>query len=74
MGMALLRYVLDPDVVRVLRVVTAEGRTGFPELNKMIEEQAAQGVAPAVERILRKRKSSLAVSNCRTFPLRRHCC
>src|ERR1700733_11699870 len=51
MGLALLRYVLDPDVVRVLRVVTAEAYR-FPELNQMIEEQAAQGVAPAVERIL----------------------
>jgi TetR/AcrR family transcriptional repressor of mexJK operon len=48
MGLALLRYVLDPDVVRVLRVVTAEAYR-FPELNRMIEEQ---GVAPAVERIL----------------------
>ena len=51
MGLALLRYVLDPDVVRVLRVVTAEAYR-FPELNRMIEEQAAQGVAPAVEKIL----------------------
>ena len=51
MGLALLRYVLDPDVVRVCRVVTAEAYR-FPELNRMIEEQAARGVAPAVERIL----------------------
>lgn len=51
MGLAVLRYVLDPDVVRVLRVVTAEAYR-FPELNRAIEEQAAQGVAPAIERML----------------------
>jgi AcrR family transcriptional regulator len=51
MGLAVLRYVLDPKVVSVLRVAMAEAHR-FPELNKMIEEQAAQGIAPAVERIL----------------------
>jgi AcrR family transcriptional regulator len=51
MGLAILRYVLEPDVVRVLRVVMAEAYR-FPELNRAIEEQAAQGVAPAVEQML----------------------
>jgi TetR/AcrR family transcriptional repressor of mexJK operon len=51
MGTAVLRYVLDPQVVCVLRVVTAEAYR-FPELNRMIEEQAAQGIAPAIERML----------------------
>jgi TetR/AcrR family transcriptional repressor of mexJK operon len=51
MGLAVLRYVLDAKVVSVLRVVMAEAYR-FPELNKMIEEQAAQGIAPAVKRIL----------------------
>jgi TetR/AcrR family transcriptional repressor of mexJK operon len=51
MGTAVLRYILDPKVVCVLRVVTAEAYR-FPELNRMIEEQAARGIAPAVERML----------------------
>src|SRR5579863_3641742 len=44
MGLRVLSYVLDPDVVRLFRVVTAEAYR-FPELNRMIEEQAAHGVA-----------------------------
>lgn len=51
MALGLLSYALDPDVVRVLRVVTAEAHR-FPELNRMIEEQAAVGVAWTVEQVL----------------------
>lgn len=43
MALRVLNYVLDPDVVRLLRVVTAEAYR-FPELNRTIEEQAARGV------------------------------
>ena len=57
MGAAVLRYVLDPDVVSVSRVVTAEAYR-FPELNQMIEEQAALGVTPAIERILQEEVES----------------
>src|SRR4051794_18668732 len=42
MGLRVLNYGLDPDVVRLFRVVTAEAYR-FPELNRMIEEQAAHG-------------------------------
>ncbi|HEY0184742.1 MAG TPA: TetR/AcrR family transcriptional regulator [Rhodopila sp.] len=51
MGMRVLGYVLDPDVVRLFRVVTAEAYR-FPELNRMIEEQAARGIAWAVGQML----------------------
>jgi len=51
MGLRVLSYVLDPDVVRLFRVVTAEAYR-FPELNRMIEEQAARGVAWAVGQML----------------------
>lgn len=51
MAMRVLNYVLDPDVVRLLRVVTAEAYR-FPELNRVIEEQAAHGVAWAVGKML----------------------
>lgn len=53
MGIAVLRYVLDPVVVSVSRVVTAEAYR-FPELNQMIEEQAAQGLIPAVASMLQE--------------------
>jgi TetR/AcrR family transcriptional repressor of mexJK operon len=53
MGMRVLGYGLDPDVVRLFRVVTAEAYR-FPELNRMIEEQAAHGVAWAVGQMLRE--------------------
>lgn len=52
-GTAVLRYVLDPAVVSVTRVVAAEAYR-FPELNQMIEEQAAQGLIPGLERMLRE--------------------
>jgi TetR/AcrR family transcriptional regulator, mexJK operon transcriptional repressor len=51
MGLRVLGYGLDPDVVRLFRVVTAEAYR-FPELNRMIEEQAAHGIAWAVGRML----------------------
>jgi TetR/AcrR family transcriptional repressor of mexJK operon len=51
MGLRVLNYGLDPDVVRLFRVVTAEAYR-FPELNRMIEEQAAHGIAWAVEQML----------------------
>jgi TetR/AcrR family transcriptional repressor of mexJK operon len=51
MAMRVLNYALDPDVVRLLRVVTAEAYR-FPELNRVIEEQAAHGLAWAVGRML----------------------
>jgi TetR/AcrR family transcriptional repressor of mexJK operon len=51
MGMRVLGYGLDPDVVRLFRVVTAEAYR-FPELNRMIEEQAAHGIAWAVGQML----------------------
>jgi AcrR family transcriptional regulator len=51
MAMRVLTYGLDPDVVRLLRVVTAEAYR-FPELNRMIEEQAAHGIAWAVGKML----------------------
>ena len=51
MGMRVLGYGLDPDVVRLFRVVTAEAYR-FPELNRMIEEQAARGIAWAVGQML----------------------
>ncbi len=51
MGLAVLDYALDPDVVRVFRVVTAEAYR-FPELNRMLEEEAARGIAPAVRSML----------------------
>jgi AcrR family transcriptional regulator len=51
MALQVLSYALDPDVVRLFRVVTAEAYR-FPELNRMIEEQAARGVAWAVEQML----------------------
>jgi AcrR family transcriptional regulator len=51
MAMRVLNYGLDPDVVRLFRVVTAEAYR-FPELNRMIEEQAAHGVAWAVGKML----------------------
>jgi TetR/AcrR family transcriptional repressor of mexJK operon len=53
MALRVLSYVLDPDVVRLFRVVTAEAYR-FPELNQMIEEQAARGVAWAVEQMLQE--------------------
>jgi TetR/AcrR family transcriptional regulator, mexJK operon transcriptional repressor len=46
-----LNYGLDPDVVPLFRVVTAEAYR-FPELNRMIEEQAAHGIAWAVGQML----------------------
>ena len=49
--MRVLNYGLDPDVVRLFRVVTAEAYR-FPELNRMIEEQAAHGIAWAVGKML----------------------
>jgi TetR/AcrR family transcriptional regulator, mexJK operon transcriptional repressor len=51
MGLRVLRYGLDPDVVRLFRVVTAEAYR-FPELNRMIEEQAAHGIGWAVGQML----------------------
>jgi TetR/AcrR family transcriptional repressor of mexJK operon len=51
MALRVLDYVLDPDVVRLFRVVTAEAYR-FPELNRMFEEQAAHGVAWAVGQML----------------------
>ena len=72
MGLALLRYVLDPDVVRVLRVVTAEAYR-FPELNQMIESRPHKASPPLSSGYWKKRSSS-AVSNCKTFHLRRHYC
>jgi TetR/AcrR family transcriptional repressor of mexJK operon len=51
MGLRVLGYGLDPDVVRLLRVVTAEAYR-FPELNRMIEEQAAHGIGWAVGQML----------------------
>jgi TetR/AcrR family transcriptional repressor of mexJK operon len=51
MALRVLSYVLDPDVVRLFRVVTTEAYR-FPELNRMIEEQAAHGVAWAVGQML----------------------
>jgi TetR/AcrR family transcriptional regulator, mexJK operon transcriptional repressor len=51
MALRVLNYGLDPVVVRLFRVVTAEAYR-FPELNRMIEEQAATGVAWAVGRML----------------------
>jgi TetR/AcrR family transcriptional repressor of mexJK operon len=51
MAMRVLNYALDPDVVRLLRVVTAEAYR-FPELARMIEEQAAHGIAWAVGKML----------------------
>jgi TetR/AcrR family transcriptional repressor of mexJK operon len=56
MGTRVLGYGLDPDVVRLLRVVTAEAYR-FPELNRMIEEQAAHGIAWAVGQMLREEVS-----------------
>jgi TetR/AcrR family transcriptional repressor of mexJK operon len=53
MGMRVLNYGLDPDVVRLFRVVTAEAYR-FPELNRMIEEQAAHGIAWTVGQMLRE--------------------
>lgn len=53
MGTAVLRYILDPVVVSVTRVVAAEAPR-FPELNQMIEEQAAQGLVPALESMLQE--------------------
>jgi TetR/AcrR family transcriptional repressor of mexJK operon len=53
MGMRVLGYGLDPDVVRLFRLVTAEAYR-FPELNRMIEEQAAHGIAWAVGQMLRE--------------------
>ena len=52
-GTAVLRYILDPTVVSVTRVVAAEAYR-FPELSQMIEEQAAQGLIPALEHMLRE--------------------
>jgi TetR/AcrR family transcriptional regulator, mexJK operon transcriptional repressor len=52
-GVRVLAYGLDPDVVRLFRVVTAEAYR-FPELNRMIEEQAAHGIGWAVGQILRE--------------------
>jgi TetR/AcrR family transcriptional regulator, mexJK operon transcriptional repressor len=51
MALRVLSYVLDPDVVRLFRVVTTEAYR-FPELNRMIEEQAAHGVAWAIGQML----------------------
>jgi hypothetical protein len=42
-----LNYGLDPDVVRLFHVVTAEAYR-FPELSRMLEEQTAHGIACAV--------------------------
>jgi TetR/AcrR family transcriptional repressor of mexJK operon len=53
MGMRVLGYGLDPDVVRLFRLVTAEAYR-FPELNRMIEEQAAHGIAWAVGQMLQE--------------------
>jgi AcrR family transcriptional regulator len=53
MGTAVLRYILDPVVISVTRVVAAEAYR-FPELNLMIEEQAAQGLIPSLENMLRE--------------------
>lgn len=53
MGTAVLRYILDPVVVSVTRVVAAEAYR-FPALNQMIEEQAAQGLIPALEHMLQE--------------------
>jgi TetR/AcrR family transcriptional regulator, mexJK operon transcriptional repressor len=53
MGLRVLGYALDPNVVRLFRVVTAEAYR-FPELNRMIEEQAARGIAWAVSQMLRE--------------------
>src|SRR5262249_44883728 len=52
-GTAMLRYILDPIVVCVTRVVAAEAY-GFPELNQMIGEQATQGLMPAPEQMLQE--------------------
>jgi TetR/AcrR family transcriptional repressor of mexJK operon len=51
MALRVLSYVLDPVVVRLFRVVTTEAYR-FPELNRMMEEQAAHGVAWAVGQML----------------------
>jgi AcrR family transcriptional regulator len=51
MAVQVLSYVLDPVVVRLFRVVATEAYR-FPELNQMIEEQAARGVAWAVGQML----------------------
>jgi TetR/AcrR family transcriptional regulator, mexJK operon transcriptional repressor len=51
MALQVLNYALDPVVVRLFRVVTAEAYR-FPELNQMVEEQAARGVALAVKQML----------------------
>ena len=51
MGLRVLGYALDLDVVRLFRVVTAEAYR-FPELNRMIEEQAAHGIGWAVRQML----------------------
>jgi TetR/AcrR family transcriptional repressor of mexJK operon len=51
MAVQVLSYVLDPVVVRLFRVVATEAYR-FPELNRMIEEQAAHGVAWAVGQML----------------------
>jgi len=51
MGLRVLNYGLDPDVVRLFRVVTAEAYR-FPELNRTIEEQAARGIGWAVREML----------------------
>jgi len=53
MGLRVLNYGLDPDVVRLFRVVTAEAYR-FPELNRMIEEQAAHGIGWAVNQMLQE--------------------
>jgi TetR/AcrR family transcriptional repressor of mexJK operon len=53
MALRVLNYGLDPVVVRLFRVVTAEAYR-FPELNRMIEEQAATGVAWAVGQMLKE--------------------
>jgi TetR/AcrR family transcriptional regulator, mexJK operon transcriptional repressor len=50
-GTAVLRYILDPVVVSVTRVVAAEAYR-FPEVTQLIEEQVAQGLMPALERVL----------------------
>jgi len=57
MGTAILRYILDPIVVSVTRVVAAEAYR-FPELNEMIEEQAAQGLTPALSQMLEEEVES----------------
>jgi len=51
MALRVLSYVLDPDVVRLFRVVATEAYR-FPELNRMIEEQAAHGVGWALGQML----------------------